>query len=321
MRMPAGPLLIVGCQRSGTTLLRSILNAHPQISIGFECDFFEVLEPTYGRLPDIRPHLDRYLNDLFAVRRFDYWGLTASDIRRQFARTPGAVAYDQSVRLICDAHRARHKPDAALTGLKNPNSIERLDRFFHLFPGGRVIHIIRDPRGVAASQKSKLIRRDGTCDAALTTVQTCLRHRRAMAGQARFANDPRLRSMSYGDLITDTRASLEPLCDWLGLAMDDAMLAYHTQADTPTAELWQHGLTRQPPDPARLSAYRDVLSEVELQAVNFLCRAALPDWSDGARTEYRMTRIAPFLAGGWLRWLRAGAGRRAHRLLHRPGAA
>lgn len=45
---PASPIFIVGCQRSGTTMLRLILDSHPRISCGPETRFLEDMERIVG---------------------------------------------------------------------------------------------------------------------------------------------------------------------------------------------------------------------------------------------------------------------------------
>src|SRR5690242_14420656 len=45
---PTGPIFVVGCQRSGTTMLRLMLDSHSQISCGPETRFLEDLERIVG---------------------------------------------------------------------------------------------------------------------------------------------------------------------------------------------------------------------------------------------------------------------------------
>ncbi|KIC28700.1 sulfotransferase family protein [Leisingera sp. ANG-S5] len=296
------PLLVVGCQRSGTTLLRTILNAHSRLTVGYECDFFQVLAGTYGQTRDIRAHLDQFLADLMAVNRFEFWELKPADIRAVFETAEGPIGFAEAIRLICAAYRCKHKPGASLTGVKNPNSIEHLPSYWTLFPQGRVVHIIRDPRAVLASEKKKFIKRDGGFNSFLNTIRVARRWNKAVRAQARFDADSRLLAVRYHDLISDTEDSLRALCEGLELPFDPQMLDYYKSAATPDKEMWQHALTKAPPSPERLSAWQSELTGTEISSINFLCRAHLVQYSDGQRTGYKLLEVLPGLAAGWAQW-------------------
>lgn len=304
------PLLVVGCQRSGTTLLRTILNSHADCAIGYECDFWEPLYPIYGGTLDIWTHKERFLDDLFSVPRFAFWKLDRADLDALFAAAPKPIPFARSIRLICEAYRQKHKPRATTYGVKNPNSIERLDLFFELFPNGRVVHIIRDPRAVLASEKKKLTKRDGQFSSQLNTIRVARRWNRAMRGHDAHRSDPRYCGVLYHDLIADTEPTLRTLCKRLAIPFDPDMLRYYETADTPGAEMWQHALTKAPPDPNRLSAHLDDLTERENAAMNYLCRAHLADYSDGQQTGFSRITLLPHLTLGWAHWAIAGLPRK-----------
>ncbi|WP_417690104.1 sulfotransferase family protein [Roseibium sp.] len=310
------PILIVGCQRSGTTLLRTILNTHEQIAIGYECDYFEVLAKTFGDTIDIWTHVDRYLDDLFSVNRFEFWNLTRDEVYAAFEAAQKPISYPKSIRLICNAYCHKHKPGAILCGVKNPNSIERLGQFFEIFPVGRAVHIIRDPRASFASEKKKLTKRDGRFNSFLNTIRVALRWNRAVKAQDAFEGDSRVFPISYWDLIVNTEQVLRTLCTWLEVPFDPNILEYYKTADTPEKELWQHSLTRQPPSKERLSAYLEELTPVEIACINFLCRDHIKKYSDGQRTDYRMRRILPALSIGWAQWFMSGVPRKIAFLWH-----
>ncbi|WP_264212289.1 sulfotransferase family protein [Leisingera thetidis] len=309
------PLLVVGCQRSGTTLLRTILNAHSGLAVGYECDFFQALAGTYGQTRDIREHLDRFLADLMAVTRFEFWEIAPEDIRAVFGTMQAPVGFADAIRLVCEAYRRKHKPGAVRCGVKNPNSIEHLAAYWTLFPRGQVVHIIRDPRAVLASEKKKLTRRDGRFNSLLNTIRVARRWNKAVRAQARAGADSRLLVLRYHDLVTGTEDSLRALCAGLELPFDPQMLDYYKGTDTPRQELWQHALTKAPPSPERLSAYLGELTGTEIACINFLCRAHLGQYSDGRRTGYRLMAVLPSLALGGVQWALAGVPRKLAHLL------
>lgn len=312
-----GPLLIVGCQRSGTTLLRTMLTAHRNIAIGYECDFFEALAPRYGRMADLLPVWRAFVRDLQAVNRFAFWGLDRSDLYTALQHRTAPLPYADAVRLVGETYLRKTKPQARIYGFKNPNSVERLDQFVHLFPDAKVLHITRDPRAVLASQLTKA-RRRGHANGPLKTVRTGRRIGRAQRALDQFAEDPRVLQVSYSDLVNDPAQHLQQICDWLGVEMDATMLDYHRSADTPEAEMWQHALTRTAPRPSRATAYRTVLTPLEMAAIGWLCRRDMARASDGWQGPHVSGfATATYLMTGWVSWAVAGAVRRGRRYLTR----
>jgi len=75
------PIFIVGCQRSGTTMLRLMLNGHPRISIPPESHFI----PELYRPDEPPPDPEQFLADLAEKERFQEWGI-ASDAEGEALR-------------------------------------------------------------------------------------------------------------------------------------------------------------------------------------------------------------------------------------------
>jgi len=269
----ACPLFIVGAQRSGTTLLRTILHSHPDISIGYECAFYKILSGKYYRNGSINDRLEAFLDDLFQVRRFDFWEIDRALLRANLAAHPGELAYAQAVLIVADTYRQAHKPGAKQIGFKNPNGILHLPFIFELFPKARVLHIMRDVRGVFASRKKKSNKYSGY-HAAATLHEVMRGHRQALKARDHYRSDPRVHVLRYEDLVTKTEEVIRRVFEWLGTPMDDSVLNYHrlnTQNGlTPERELWQHGKTREAPDSSRIDAYRQELDPSELAALDLM---------------------------------------------------
>src|SRR5262249_27564752 len=122
---------IVGCPRSGTTLLRHILSAHPQIVITPEAHWIpRWFEERRGLTPDGRltPELIPALlaHDKFAMFRIGRDELTS------LAGNGQSVSYASFVSGIFDLYgKARGK---RLVGNKTPDSARRMDTLHALWP-------------------------------------------------------------------------------------------------------------------------------------------------------------------------------------------
>jgi hypothetical protein len=129
-----GPIFIGGHHRSGTTLLRMMLNRHPRIACGPEGELLE-------RTSFLAFH--RYLEEQWKQRLHNF-GF-------------GAVEIDQGIAAFIDNFYTRY---AIAQGKerwaeKTPKNVLRIAYLLRLFPNARFIHIIRDPRDVYCSVRQK----------------------------------------------------------------------------------------------------------------------------------------------------------------------
>lgn len=132
-----GPVFIAGCGRSGTSYLRTIVDAHPDVFIPSESLFI----PDYLRFGRFVPErLLRWL--LFHEPQLLCW------------YDYGAFETDSIEQTIAAIHKkAAGKCGARIWGQKTPRFIRHVGLLNKAFPGIRWLLIHRDPRGVAASMK------------------------------------------------------------------------------------------------------------------------------------------------------------------------
>lgn len=223
-------IFVVGCQRSGTTLLRVILNAHPQLCAGEETAFLDEMEKIVGMRWG---HLETYdlprsevlarIRDFFLVFHHKY----------------------------CESSSKRTWVD------KSPFYIKQLPFVNELFPECKVIHIIRDGRDVAASYKEKWGSKGFFI--ALKDWVECLRRGREAAG---WLGAGRYLEIRYEDLVVEPREALERVMRFLALPWDDALLAHHL-SDHPTTKYFGYERPLQPIQAAKVGGWRKRLNFYE----------------------------------------------------------
>lgn len=154
----AGPIFVVGPSRSGTALLRAILNQHPRVSIAGETHYFDdlrtrVAHPAEGPLDDDER---RRCQDYFlalAHRPFGHGGVPGAGWlgrdELQAAATAIGDGADAYFEAYCRLSAARDGADR--WGDKTPRHIFRIDDILARYPDARVVCMIRDPRAVVAS--------------------------------------------------------------------------------------------------------------------------------------------------------------------------
>ncbi|NQT25738.1 sulfotransferase [candidate division KSB1 bacterium] len=136
-------IFIIGVGRSGTSLLQSMLNAHPKVSF--------IPEISYIRrflTRNIIVSKEIAIKLLLADSRLDRLDLPLADI---LSDTPGEEInlYQFYLDIISNYRKKRWKP---IIGDKDPRCIEFIPRLNKYFPTAYIIQVVRDPRDVIVSK-------------------------------------------------------------------------------------------------------------------------------------------------------------------------
>lgn len=264
---------IVGVQKSGTTLVRSILNAHSQILVAYDCAFYMRIFDLFSggaKLPD---DIDRIVAKAASAPRYDLLELPEEAVKSHFlALGETQLTYSEIIGHFADCLALQHKPDAQWVGLKNPNGIFHLDRFRQDLAAAPVINVIRDPRGVLASIKKRDAPR-GKYIAGHAIWQTRQRFKNMIQAHATSQGRPDYLSVPYEELLQDLEPQCARMLELLGAPFEKAVLNYHKTADKgliPQRELYQHKMALQAPDSSRIEAFRKELSGNEIAALETL---------------------------------------------------
>jgi Sulfotransferase family len=226
-------LFIVGCPRSGTTLLQRIFDAHPKLAVINETLW--ILREARQRISVTRDGLvtPELVSRLFEYPRFRRLDLRRQDVERLLASAgPGPVSYSRFVSSIFDLYgrnRGKH-----LVGDKSPGYVRELPRLHELWPEAKFIHLIRDGRDIWLSvagwkKADRSIGQFATYreDPVATTALWWERSVR-LGREAGSALGPGLYyEARYEDLVVDPARECRALCAFLGLAYDETMLRFH----------------------------------------------------------------------------------------------
>ncbi len=260
---------VVGAPRSGTTLLRLMLDSHPEIAIPAETQF-------YPALLAVSEGSDDWLEPaLAAITGCHSWG----DYRMN------AAAFEHRVRMSKpagrgDVLRTFYRTYAARFGKhawgdKFPGNVLNMNRIAQLLPEARFLHIIRDGRDVAASLREMWWRPGDS-------YQECIA---LWAGRIRVAREQAAstlpyREIRYESLVHDPRGVLAEVCAFIEFPYDDAMLTYHHRAHERHDEIadWNfqgrliprheligvHSATQTAPTEERIGRWRSEMSAADL---------------------------------------------------------
>lgn len=206
------PIFVLGCPRSGTTLLRNLLRAHSRITIPNETFFIPFIYASLGEPPDeaAARRLVEILLQVETVRRWD----CDFDAEAMAARGTYAGIVDALFQ-----HWAR-KEGKPRWGDKTPLHVLHLPLLARLFPDAKLIHIVRDGRDAAASWLKAAFGPENWYAAAIRwkrLVETGLRDEAAL-------RPDQIRRVRYEDLLADPEGTLRDLCAFLNEEFEPAML-------------------------------------------------------------------------------------------------
>ncbi len=140
--MTTAPVLVLGVRRSGTTLLRVILDRSPGIALPDESHFV----PQLAHRHSTPVSAERFADDLRRVPTLGRWGITVDDVA-PFLRD--GMTRGDAIGAVFAAYAAEHgKPR---WGDKTPAYMRYLSLLDSLFPDALYVHLIRDGRDCALS--------------------------------------------------------------------------------------------------------------------------------------------------------------------------
>jgi hypothetical protein len=244
---------VVGAARSGTTLLRLMLNAHPDIAIPSESHFFGALFRAFP--PTVTLTGDAVAQAVDVVASSPEWqrDFAHSEAELRAAIGPGPLPMRDFVERV---FRLEVGSGPARWGDKTPANLHWVDTLVACFPDAQVIAIVRDPRDVSLS-----LARLGWYGGTPWAIGRYLAHNGRALQRLRDRYDERcLRVVRYEDLVLDTEAELRALCAFLDVPFVAAMQAFHTQADR-HVQPWEletglHTNLRRAPSPDDVGRWR-----------------------------------------------------------------
>lgn len=289
------PIVIVGCARSGTTLLQAMVHSHARLTMPPENRFVMPVYRNRATFGDLRGAANRdAVADAVVARRagkFADLGLDADAVRRRMHDVPPTIGSLLGAVLEAYAHRFGKQR----WGDKRPNYIQSLDDVLALFPDAQILHMIRDGRDCVASLK----RMPWWTFGYPASVYKWARAIDVGLWARRQLRPDQYHEVRYEDLVGDPAAELTALCDFLGEPFDDAMLQHHRTSEdkVPDYKDW-HAKVHEPVTRSAVQRWRADLDEQEIKLFEHVAASQLeavgyePSLGRLRRRPDRHTRLA-----------------------------
>lgn len=248
--MPDSPVFIGGAGRSGTTLLRVILDSHPHIACGPELKILPLISAWWHECQTkYSPFLRNY-------------AVTDRDTNALFATL---------ILGILDKYRLQQGKQRIAE--KSPNNISAFFPLHNLFPESPLIHVIRDGRDVIASLltmdwktadgKPLAYTRDPVAAAQywVNCIRAGQQFRDALpAGQSTYME------IRYEEMISAPETTLKALFAFIGEPWSDAVLSFHNHQRDLAGES-SAAQVSQPIYPTAVQRWRKDLTAQQLQQI------------------------------------------------------
>jgi hypothetical protein len=286
-----GPLILLGVSRSGTTLLRVILDRSPGVAVPDESFFVPLLARRHGRTIDA----ERFLDDVSRIPTIRDWGgVSVADVA---GRIRSGMLTGEAIAAIYESYAdAAGKPR---WGDKTPMYMRHLTLLEELFPNAQYVHLIRDGRDAALSF---LQMPEGTFTRTWAHPRTpaqfaCLWRREV--GDARVlgrrVGEARYLEVRYEELVADSESVVRGICVFAAIPFERTMLDYAGVVDVSAKPHQQRLLT---PPTSGVRSWRQDMSTEDAAAFESIAGDLLAELGYEVRSPARSGARAA-VACGW----------------------
>lgn len=231
-----GQVFLVGCARSGTTLLQSMLTAHPEIASFPESHLFQNLRiPYWSRLlrlasPKARNCLNKFLQNI-------------NQEQQQLPKQAWFI--DQYVSVFIEAlQQATQQQGKRIWVEKSTEHAFYIKMIERYIPKAKFIHIVRNGADVVASlyevrKKYQQLEVWGES----WDVDRCIEHwLKSIKFTSKYLHQPNQLLVRYEKLVVDPESVMREICKFLEVEFNEAMLKKYAEASQQVVEkeeLWK----------------------------------------------------------------------------------
>ncbi|WP_227368253.1 sulfotransferase family protein [Halomonas sp. M20] len=265
--MLSTPFFIIGNPRSGTSLLRLMLNSHPEITVPPECGFSLWLAPKFSDMEDFNESAYlKFADNVAKSKKFETWGVPSKLVLENIMKFR-PERYSEMAACVYHAYGEFFNKNPRSLGDKNNYYINHLGEIDQFFPGAQKIFIIRDGRDVACSYIDILSKKiNSTYKPKLpSTISEMASEWSLNAAKAiEREKEQGVLIVKYENLIENPNGILREVCSSLGVGFSSEMLSYYQKNDEPTDFMQWKSKTFEPVDKKNHGQYKRILTKDQI---------------------------------------------------------
>lgn len=275
-----GPFFILGNPRSGTTLLRLMLNSHPLITVPPECGFMLWLSKKYSLVNFNDPNnIEEFLRDVIKSKKFETWNIDLNKLQ-SFIKCRKPKSFQEICSIIYFYYGFLNNKRSIIIGDKNNFYLNYIDEIKDLFPKSKLILLVRDGRDVACSYRAlqgknlKSIYAPKLPYKIVDIASEWSANNRLLINLITASNPLLVR---YEELLLNPIKELSRMCIFLGVPYDNSMLNYHhvENQNEPMEFLGWKEKTLAPIDRDNINKFQLLLSKHEIAQFDNIAGAEL----------------------------------------------
>jgi hypothetical protein len=257
-------LFIGGCDRSGTTMLGSLLGTHSKILCVPESQFiYRVFLKIDFKAYDI---IDVY-NRIRKEFSYGLWGISNHGERNIFEKIEKKIieSYAELIQVIVEQY-SYDKLGKLLDIFVDhtPSNLRYAFVYEKLFPESAFIHIVRDIRAVASSWKNL----DWGPNNVFFISKEWAENIAIGLSAENYFTQKRIMRLYYEDLVQDPVSQLRAVCKFLNLNFEETMVS-GIGFDVHAFNTKTHILVGQPPDRSRSDCWKSKLGKREVEIIEY----------------------------------------------------
>lgn len=213
---------IVGRGRSGTWLLQSILDHHPQICVTPEAAFMLLLQKKYHRKKHWSKKEDQsFIRDLWKINRVSKWlKLNKDKLGEDISKLPAKSNFSDRCKLVYKNYAQRTgKRNLCLFGDKMPTYSLFVEDISKIMPDAKFIHIVREPKDTVISYQNVHFDFNNT---AVLAQRWCVYNNHIIAFKQKYPH--KFFTLKYEDFLFKPEKKIKDICGFLNIPYNPLML-------------------------------------------------------------------------------------------------
>jgi hypothetical protein len=258
---------IIGRGRSGTDLLVTLLNKHPDIYFAPESLFVMNLYKKYrNKTFTAKAVKTSFYRDLWKeIRLSTWWNIDKAALKKEIIENPEIKTFKDACIQVYHHQAVREgKREVVILGDKNPTYTLFVQELKQVFPESKIIYMVRDYRDNILSYQN---------------VDFDLNNTAALAERWRYYNAKILQSYSgdnnaillkYEDLISDAEKTLKQITDFLQVDYHPEMLQV-SKSNPNNLRKWQQNLAK-PIEKSFAFKWKKQMAEKDVKIADTICK-------------------------------------------------
>lgn len=273
---------VIARGRSGTTLLRTMLNANLETIAPIESKLIVHLKQRFAHEENwTEIKIENFLDCLYQDVKFNsFWSVDRQDLKNNILSYPlNLLNFQLIIKIVFLSFPTEfEKHNIHLLVDKNPSYAVFLDDLNKLFPDAKYVHIVRDYRdNIQSAKKTNPIKN-------VTVLAHGWLQDNIKIEKFKNAHPSKVYMVRYEDLVNDPGAQLKPICAHLGIDFSEEMINYQnklkSEIENKTVGKEEHkstfkkyhGNLTKPVNTESINKWKKYLSDEEVSRIEYVCR-------------------------------------------------